>query len=51
MGKYVFFDFENGWQQRVSDEFEMDLTQFENEILVQPNPLAAAMGAPARVQQ
>jgi hypothetical protein len=48
----VFFDFENGWQQRVSDEFEMDLTQFETEIMVQPTPLVAAtMGAPTRVQQ
>jgi hypothetical protein len=32
----VFFDFENGWQQRVSDEIEMDLTQIENELIVQP---------------
>jgi hypothetical protein len=36
VGKYVFFDFENGWQQRVSDEIEMDLTQIENELIVQP---------------
>ena len=33
-GKYVFFDFENGWQQRISDEIEMDLTQIESEIYV-----------------
>ena len=35
MGKYVFFDFENKWQQRVSDEnIEMDPTQIENELVV-----------------
>jgi hypothetical protein len=46
----VFFDFENGWQQRVSDEFEMDLTQIENELIVQPNPQAVAnLNAPMRV--
>lgn len=26
VGKYVFFDFENGWQQRISEDIEMDLT-------------------------
>ena len=42
VGKYVFFDFENGWQQRVSDEIEMDLTQIENELIVQPTTLSGA---------
>lgn len=36
VGKYVFFDFENGWQQRVSDDIEMDLSQIENELNVTP---------------
>jgi len=32
LGKYVFFDFENGWHQRVSEDIEMDLSQIENEL-------------------
>jgi len=36
VGKYIFFDFENGWQQLVRDDFELDLSQIENELVVQP---------------
>lgn len=49
VGKYVFFDYENGWQQRVSDEIEMDLTQIENELIVQPAPMAGALNSSMRV--
>lgn len=34
VGKYIFFDFENGWQQLVRDDFELDLSQIENELVV-----------------
>lgn len=35
-GKYVFFDFENKWQQRVTsdEQIEMDPAQIENELVV-----------------
>jgi hypothetical protein len=36
VGKYIFFDFENGWQQLVRDDFELDLSQIENELVVTP---------------
>lgn len=38
VGKYVFFDFEDKWQQRVTsdEQIEMDLAQIENELVVQP---------------
>ena len=42
MGKYIFFDFENGWQQLVRDDFELDLSQIENELVVQPASTATA---------
>ena len=35
-GKYLFFDFENKWQQKESSEdIEIDLDQIENELFVQ----------------
>lgn len=34
VGKYIFFDYENGWQQLVRDDFELDLSQIENELVV-----------------
>ena len=45
MGKYIFFDFENGWQQLVRDDFELDLSQIENELVVQPAGHTGAPGA------
>lgn len=47
VGKYIFFDFENGWQQLVRDDFELDLSQIENELLVQPVGLVP-QSAPAQ---
>jgi len=52
VGKYVFFDFENGWQQRVSDDIEMDLSQIENELNVAPMQQSVApTSAQARPNQ
>lgn len=47
VGKYIFFDFENGWQQLVRDDFELDLSQIENELIVQPAATSAAPITPA----
>ena len=47
VGKYIFFDFENGWQQLVRDDFELDLSQIENELIVHPaaaSPATAVSG-------
>lgn len=35
-GKFIFFDYESSWQQLVRDDFELDLSQIENELAV-PN--------------
>ena len=45
VGKYIFFDFENGWQQFVRDDFELDLSQIENELIVQPAATATSAAA------
>ena len=47
VGKYIFFDFENGWQQLVRDDFELDLSQIENELVVQPIAPAMSVAASA----
>ena len=36
VGRYIFFDFEREWQQQVSDDFELDLSMIENELIVNP---------------
>jgi hypothetical protein len=49
-GKYVFFDFENKWQQRVTsdEQIEMDPAQIENELVVQmPQPAQLQTGGGA----
>ena len=36
MGRYIFFDFEREWSQQVSDDIELDPSQIENELIVNP---------------
>lgn len=56
VGKYVFFDYESGWQQLVRDDVELDLSEIENELVVpstsyNPASYPGSQTAPGRANQ